>query len=131
VQGLVEGLSTEEVNLEITYADITESGLVDVSGYQVALRAHLDELQDFTSCSQDSPSDEQCEGDTEICIATTEESAARAQSMTWYKIWELPEENVELLMDNVFRGWRAAKLPLRVFFDEDVVGKLAPTTTIE
>jgi hypothetical protein len=34
-------------------------------------------------------------------------------------------------MDNVLRGWRAAMVPLRVLFDEDVVGNLAPMTTIE
>jgi hypothetical protein len=39
VQGLVEGLSVEEANLEITDADITESALADFSGYQVALAA--------------------------------------------------------------------------------------------
>jgi hypothetical protein len=39
VQGLVEGLSAEEANLEITDADITESALADFSGYQVALAA--------------------------------------------------------------------------------------------
>jgi hypothetical protein len=51
--------------------------------------------------------------------------------MALYKIGELPEENVGLRMDIVFRGWRVAKVPLRVLFDEDVVGKLAPITTIE
>jgi hypothetical protein len=50
--------------------------------------------------------------------------------MALYKIGELPEETVKLPMDNVVRGWRAAKVPLRVLFDEDVVGKLAPKTTI-
>jgi hypothetical protein len=92
LQGLVEGLSAEEANLEITDADITESALAAISGYQVAIRAHLDELQVFTSCSEESPSDEQCEDDTEICIAATEESQARAQSMALHKIGELPEE---------------------------------------
>jgi hypothetical protein len=91
-QGLVEGLSAEEANLEVTDADITESALAAISGYQVAIRVHLDELQVFTSCSEESLSDEQCEDDTEICIAATEESAARAQSMALYKIGELPEE---------------------------------------
>jgi hypothetical protein len=131
VQGLVEGLNAEEANLEITDADITESALAAFSGYPVALRAHLDELQVIASCSEESPSDEQCEDDTKIWIAATEASAARAQCMALYKIEELPEENVELPMDNVLRGWRAAKVPLRILLGEDVVGKLAPMTTIE
>jgi hypothetical protein len=60
VQGLVEDLNAEEANLEITDADITESVLAAFSGYPVALRVHLDELQVIASCSEESPSDEQC-----------------------------------------------------------------------
>jgi hypothetical protein len=131
VQSLVEGLSAEEANLEIADADITESALADFSGYQVAFRAHLEERQVLMAPPEESPSDEQTEDDTENCIDAAEESTARAQSMELYKIGEFPEENVELPMDKVFRGWRAAKVPLRVLFDEDMAGKLAPMTTIE
>jgi hypothetical protein len=75
VQSLVEGLSAEEANLEISNADITESALADFSGYQVAFRAQLDELQVLLALPEESPSDEQTEDGTENYIDAAEESA--------------------------------------------------------
>jgi hypothetical protein len=130
VQSLVEGLSSEEATLEMTDADITESAVADFSGYQAALRAHLDELQNSVARPDDSPPDDNAEDEAGNCIDPAEERAAREQSLALYKIGELPEENVDLPMDNALGGWRAAKVALRVLFSEGKVGKLAPMTTI-
>jgi hypothetical protein len=130
VQSLVEGLSAEEANLEITDADITEPALADFSGYQVAFRAHLDERQVLMAPPEESPSDEQTEDDRKLHRRRRRERS----SSTEYGVvqdWRIARRKRGTANGQSFQVVGGGKGASEGFFDEDMVGKLAPMTTVE